>query len=68
MNKEEKNFIDFFKNYELLFSLELQKGKGSDYLKKLIDESKKFGKREDVKIDNLNSYKSLFSKYKNKII
>ena len=68
LNKEEKNFIDFFKNYELHFSLELQKGKGSDYLKKLIYESKQFGKRKDVKIDNFNSYKSLFSKYKNKII
>ena len=59
LNKEEKNFIDFFKNYELHFSLELQKGKGSDYLKKLIYESKQFGKRKfstmkKVDLDKIN--------------
>tara|TARA_B110000014_G_C19970389_1_gene502316 strand:- start:226 stop:666 length:441 start_codon:yes stop_codon:yes gene_type:complete len=68
LDREEKNFIDFFKNYDLHFSLELQKGKGSEYLKKVISESKKFVKRKNIKIEKLNSYKSLFSKYKNKII
>ena len=38
--KDKKNeFIKFFKDYEIHFSLELKKGKGSKYLKDTINES-----------------------------
>ena len=63
-----KKFINFFKKYEIHFVLELQKGKGSEYLKKNLYEIKKFSGKKNIEVNNNTSYQKLFRKYKNQII
>ena len=59
--KEE--FIKFFSNYEIHFALELTKGKGKEYLTKIINEAKTFSKYPKIKYDFKN-YTEFFKKYK----
>ena len=63
-----RNFIKFFKNYEIHFSLELKKGKGVKFLSKIFNELDQFSNKKNINIDNTNTYKGLFNKYKNKIV
>ena len=63
-----RNFIKFFKKYEMHFSLELKKGKGVKFLSKIFIELNQFSNKKNIKIDNTNTYKGLFKKYKNKIV
>jgi sporadic carbohydrate cluster protein (TIGR04323 family) len=63
-----RNFIKFFKNYEIHLSLELKKGKGVKFLSKIFNELDQFSNKKNINIDNTNTYKGLFNKYKNKIV
>jgi len=65
---DEKEFINFFKNFKLHFALELKSGKGAIFLKKIFLEVKNFSNKERIDINNFKSYDDLFKKYKNKII
>ncbi len=61
-------FIDFYKNFEIHFSLELKKGKGKKYLDNIFRELKGYSKRKNIELKNINSYSDLYKKFKNKII
>ena len=68
LNRETRNFINFFKRYEINFSLELKKGKGERYLNNIFKELNQFSNKQNISCKNVNTYKDLFKKYKNKII
>ena len=61
--KIRNDFIEFFSNYEIHFALELTKGKGKEFLKKVIDEATTFSKYPKIKYDFKN-YSEFFKKYK----
>ena len=68
LNRETRNFINFFKRYEINFSLELKKGKGERYLNNIFKELNQFNNKQNISCKNVNTYKDLFKKYKNKIV
>ena len=68
LNRETRNFINFFKRYEINFSLELKKGKGERYLNNIFKELNQFNNKQNISCQNVNTYKDLFKKYKNKIV
>ena len=68
LNGETRNFINFFKRYEIHFALELEKGKGERYLNNIFKELNEFNNKKNININNANTYKDLFKKYKKKII
>ena len=68
LNRETRNFINFFKRYEINFSLELKKGKGERYLNNIFKELNQFSNKQNISCKNVNTYKDLFKKYKNKIV
>ena len=68
LNRGRRNFINFFKRYEINFSLELKKGKGERYLNNIFKELNQFNNKQNISCKNLNTYKDLFKKYKNKIV
>ena len=68
LKKEKKDFINFFKKYNIHFALELKKGKGVKYLNEVFDELDRFTKKKNISFDKAKSYKALFKQYKNKII
>ena len=68
LKRETRNFINFFKKYEIHFSLELKKGKGEKFLSKIFKELNHFNNKKSIDINNVNTYKDLFKKYKRKII
>ena len=67
--KTNKNkFINFFKKNKIDFALELQKGKGSKFLKKVFYEIIKFTGKKNIDVKKIDTYQELFKKYKKKII
>ena len=68
LRRSKIDFINFFKKYEIHFALELQKGKGSFFLKKIFNELDQFMAKSNIDIKKINTYQGLFKKYKNKII
>ena len=67
--KGKKNeFINFFKNYEIHFALDLQSGKGIKFLKKIFNEISSFSNIKRIDPKSFVTYQELFKKYKNKII
>ena len=68
LNRETRNFINFFKRYEINFSLELKKGKGERYLNNIFKELNQFSNKQNISCKNVNTYKDLFKKYKYKIV
>ena len=49
LKKEKKDFINFFKKYNIHFALELKKGKGVKYLNEVFDELDRFTKKKKYK-------------------
>jgi len=63
-----KEFINFYKNFDIHFSLELKEGKGIKYLEDIFVELKGYSKRKNIELNNINSYRDFYKKFKNKII
>tara|TARA_Y100000590_G_C15302344_1_gene856868 strand:+ start:196 stop:636 length:441 start_codon:yes stop_codon:yes gene_type:complete len=68
LKRSKKEFINFFKKYEIHFALELQKGKGTNFLNNIFKELSEFSRKNNVDVKKINTYQALFKKYKSKII
>ena len=68
LKRSKKEFINFFKKYEIHFALELQKGKRTNFLNNIFKELSEFSRKNNVDVKKINTYQALFKKYKSKII
>ena len=65
--KDKKKFINFLKNYEVHFALELKNGKGKKFLENSFNELETFSKIKVLNMKKIKSYSDLYKEFKNKI-
>lgn len=66
--KNQKNFIKFFKNFEIHFALELESGKGKKFLDDAFFYNKKFISDKNINLDKFKNYNELYDYYKNDLL
>ena len=66
--KNQKNFIKFFKNFEIHFALELESGKGKKFLDDAFFNNKKFISDKNINLDKFKNYNELYDYYKNDLL
>lgn len=66
--KNQKNFIKFYKNFEIHFALELESGKGIKFLNNVFFTNKKFISHKNINLDKFKNYNELYDYYKNDLL
>ena len=66
--KNQKNFIKFYKNFEIHFALELESGKGKKFLDDVFFTNKKFISDKNINLDKFKNYNELYDYYKNDLL
>ena len=66
--RNQKNFIKFYKNFEIHFALELESGKGKKFLEDAFFTNKKFISDKNINLDKFKNYNELYDYYKNDLL
>ena len=66
--KNQKNFIKFYKNFEIHFALELESGKGKKFLDDVFFTNKKYISDKNINLDKFKNYNELYDYYKNDLL
>ena len=66
--KNKKKFISFFKRFEIHFALEMESGKGKNFLNNVFIMNKKFISKKSIKLNKFKNYNEIYEHYKNDLL
>ena len=66
--KNKKNFIAFYKNFEIHFALEMESGKGKKFLDNVFLMNRKFTSGKNINLNKFKNYNELYEHYKDDLL